>query len=176
MAEQLTFQFEDGGSIPTSPLQLEIKEISWRLFKECNMAWHSRLPKPGGFYINGMFFGAFHKGMCLAVAGWSNPIARRLNGRNWYELRRMAISPNMPKNTASRMLSIMIKIIKKTKHNLKKLISYQDVSVHAGTIYKAAGWHSTPYIPGSRHRWLCHSRPSAILQTMSIKIRWECDL
>ena len=56
------------------------------------------------------------------------------------ELRRMAISQEAPKNTASRMIKIMIKIIKKTFPDIWKLISYQDTEVHNGTIYKASGW------------------------------------
>lgn len=49
----------------------------------------------------------------------------------------MACAPDAPKNTASRFLAWMTRQIPKT-HG--KAISYQDVEVHTGTIYKACGW------------------------------------
>lgn len=61
----------------------------------------------------------------------------------WLELKRMAISSDAPKNTASRMLSFMVRDIKKRFPNVPNLISYQDPVVHTGTIYKASGWICT---------------------------------
>ena len=49
MAERPLFQAEGGGSIPTSPLQLDIrgtKKVSdIKRICELNAVWHSRLPK-----------------------------------------------------------------------------------------------------------------------------------
>ncbi|MCX6706146.1 MAG: hypothetical protein NTV24_03540, partial [Candidatus Woesebacteria bacterium] len=50
------------------------------------------------------------------------------------------LSDKCPKNTASRVLSLMTKMIKKKFPDIKRLISYQDLDVHNGTIYKASGW------------------------------------
>ena len=49
-----------------------------------------------------------------------------------------AIASDAPKYTATRMLSIMVKRIKKEFPDIVRLISYQDTEVHKGTIYKAA--------------------------------------
>ena len=59
---------------------------------------------------------------------------------SWMELKRMALSGDAPKNTASRFLSWMVKQIKKDYPEVPRLISYQDPAVHKGTIYKASGW------------------------------------
>jgi hypothetical protein len=84
----------------------------------------------------------------------------------------MAISPDAPKNTASRMLKIMTILIKRRMENIYKLISYQDTSVHQGTIYKAAGWNAASY--SKYQSWNQHSkRPGRIEQSTAPKVRWE---
>jgi hypothetical protein len=148
-----------------------------------NRMWHSRLPDVGGFYINGLFFGGFFSETCYAVAGWSQPIAREFLGRNYFELRRFAIAPDAPKNTASRMIGFMVRYISRTMPNIVKLISYQDTAVHLGTIYKASGWKNAYYRDrGFEKAWEKHPRPCNT-QTSgengkinSPKIRWEKDL
>jgi hypothetical protein len=85
-------------------------------------------------------FGAECGNIWYAVGLWSAPIARHLNDRSTLELRRFAISPDAPRNTASRMLSVMKKLIESRLPHIKKLISYQDNEVHSGVIYKASGW------------------------------------
>jgi len=87
------------------------------------------------------------------------------------ELRRMAISKDAPKNTASSMIGVMVKLIKKKFPELKRLISYQDTEVHAGTIYKASGW----VIGGESEgiSWTTGTRARNKEQTMAKKIRWE---
>ena len=148
------FPVEGQGSIPMSPLQFEIKQCDRKIFKTLNKKWHSRLPLMGSFYINSVFFCAEYKNIYYAVAGWSAPIAPIFNmsglNNKILELRRMAISSDAPKNTASRMISIMTKIIKNTKPNIYRLISYQDTEVHTGTIYKASGWKIGAYYSGCR--------------------------
>lgn len=122
-------------------------------------------------------FGAFYNNQCYAVAIWSSPIAqnRFKDGRRILELRRMAICEESPKNTASRMISIMVKMIKVMFPKVNRLISYQDTSVHNGTIYKASGWVAT-----SRTKftpWF-GVNPTATLQDQAVadKVRWELVL
>jgi hypothetical protein len=144
-----------------------------------NEQWHSRLPYVGGFYIDGLFFGGFFGPVCYAVAGWSAPIARMLTlkGKIYYELRRFAIAPDAPRNTASRMLAFMVRYIKKTKPKKDCLISYQDTEVHTGTIYKAVGWNAAHISKANDQNWVkTHGRPSSSLQTTAPKIRWEKQL
>jgi len=149
---------------------------------ELNKKWHSRVPILGNWQ-QCFAYGAFFDGRCFAVALWSHPVARHFNGRGYLELRRMAICQEAPKNTASRMLSIMTTLIKREFPNIVKLISYQDVAVHSGTIYKASGWKFGAYRDrGKEKAWT--NRPGRIAQTgtsvegkcNSAKIRWELDI
>ena len=179
------FQEEDGGANPTSPLQFEIIEIDRYKAQELNRQWHSRLPEYNtGFCLNSIVsYGAISNNKYYAVAIWTNPVAAALPQHKWLELRRMAICSDAPKNTASRMISIMTKLIKKKFPHVIKLISYQDCETHQGTIYKASGWTIGNYHSGGS--W---NRPNAknlngkprtrpdLNQATGAKIRWEKDL
>jgi len=122
--------------LKASMLQIELceKEQAVKLVR----LWHSRLPKtqlgPWQFA-----FKAHYDDTIFAVALWSNPSARMLPN-HWLELRRMACSPVAPKYTASRMLGEMVKYLKRYFPEREKCISYQDLNVHSGTIYKAGNW------------------------------------
>lgn len=130
-----------GGSIPTSALHS--KEL---VFEQCQKPhavelvrlWHSRLPgcQSGPWQYA---FRAHKNDVTYAVALWNNPSARCLPP-HWLELRRMACAPDAPKNTASCFLGWMVRFFKKTCPDREKVISYQDLEVHTGTIYKASGW------------------------------------
>ncbi len=167
------FQTEGGGSIPTSPLQLTFGEITLSQAKQLNEFWHSRLP---GYTQTQAIacYGAEFKGLFYAIAIWSNPSSASLPS-NWIELKRMAISQDAPKNTASRMISWMVKDIRKSRPLCPKLISYQDTEVHAGTIYKASGWCAAHVSKGDTWQGR-KNRPRSIEQTTSPKVRWEFDL
>jgi len=121
------FQQVDGGAIPTSPLQMRVELIKQRTALDLNMKWHSKLPVIKNYWYC-KCFGAFFNHQIFAVAMWSIPVATKLNNMGMYEMRRMAISPEAPKNTASWMLSRMRILIHKMKPQIKTLISYQDTS------------------------------------------------
>jgi hypothetical protein len=121
-------------------------------------------------------YGASFGNRFYAVAMWSLPIAanRLRDGYNILELRRFAISPDAPKNTASFMLSRMRKAIRKEMPEIKRLISYQDTVAHDGTIYKAAGWIArgrSDYVSWENHS----KRPGSVEQSTADKVRWECE-
>lgn len=173
------FQTGGDGSTPVSTLQ-----VSDLIFEPCsrfyaidlNLAWHSRLP-----YINicgiTYAFHARHKEVTYAVALWSHPLARLLP-QHWLELRRMACSPEMPKNGASAFLAWMARYLKTNAREHERLVSYQDCDVHLGTIYKAAGWNLANRSKGSG--WLHHVRPGSNRNGEAVatseKIRWEKSL
>lgn len=163
------FQEEDDGLTPISPLQLDIGQIDRKIFKNLNSEWHSRLPEVTNCF-SGICFGAVYKNRFYAVAWWSIPIAenRLKNGKSIYELRRMAISDDSPKNTASRFLKIMLMRIKKDLPRIKKVISYQDTAVHVGTIYKASGW--TQETKPTFTSW--KNRPNRNDLSTGEKVRW----
>lgn len=174
------FQKSSGGSKPTSSLQLRIEIIKPQLACELNEKWHSRLPKIHWSNIvrntHYVCFGAQYDYSWYAVGIWSSPVAqnRFKDGKQILELRRLAICKNAPKNTASRIIKIMIKEIKKRFPDIKKLISYQDTEVHKGTIYKASNWKI-----GSENKgisWTTKIRKRNKEQTLAKKIRWEYNL
>ncbi|MBT9165278.1 MAG: hypothetical protein DDT23_01293 [candidate division WS2 bacterium] len=84
----------------------------------------------------------------------------------------MAISPEAPRFTATWMLGKMVRDIKKRFPEIAKLISYQDVEVHKGTIYVAGGWikHSTETKFMS---WNTEKRKRNKPQSKANKVRWE---
>ncbi len=171
------FQAEYGGSKPTSALQLRIGKMSTRAAMQLNRQWHSRLPNLGNAF-QCVAFGAQCNNVFYAVAFWSAPVARLLNGKGMYELRRMAGADDAPKNTASRMLAIMAMQIRREMPNVSKLISYQDTAVHKGTIYKAAGWQPVERPEGWGKGWGkgWQSRDRNKEQTLADKVRWEYAL
>lgn len=172
------FQAGCGGSTPTSALDLQIDEIHRDMAVALNKKWHSRLPE----YRMGcrprqhawVCYGAFVEDICYAIAIWSHPNSRALDDGVTIELRRMAIAPDAPRNTASRMLRVMRLLI--AKYGLfSRLISYQDTEAHTGTIYKAAGWH-----PASHNNAMDYShggqRSRPKQKHMAAKVRWEYTL
>ena len=166
------FQAEGGGSTPTSALQLQVFGCPIRDAVRLNRKWHSRLPVLSNWQACEAYSAEF-EGVRYAVAIWSHPVARLLNGKGMWELRRMAIAPDAPRNTASRMLSVMSRLIRKARPDIATLISYQDTDVHKGTIYKASGW-SPRLMSDSQTKWSMPNREREDgPASNSPKVRWE---
>jgi hypothetical protein len=169
------FQADCGGSIPTSTLHLRFYAIAESVFLPLNEAWHSRLPRCGGSHFR-VCYGAEHDGLWYAAAAWSNPVARLLPQLEWLELRRFAIAPDAPKNSASRMLGWMRRDILKRFPDVTRLISYQDMDAHVGGIYRAAGWKQAEnYKPraGGWIGWGNRPRKGRTNQAVAPRMRWE---
>jgi len=138
--------------------------------------WHSRLPivKEGNILRNrrSVCFAAEYDGLFYATALWSDPVAanRFDEGATMLELRRLAIADDAPKNTATRMIKIMVMLIRRKFPDVTRLVSYQDTEVHAGTIYKAAGW--TQETVSTLNEWDKGSRKRSAAQSSAPKIRW----
>ena len=170
------FQEEGDGAIPISPLQLLIGEISVDKAMELNELWHSVLPETNKSNLvrtrYKVFYAATYKNKYYASAILTSPIAsnRIKDGLLWLELRRLAISNDAPKNTATRMLSIMRKLIHRKFPEILGLLSYRAVDHHKGTIYKAAGWSNTKR--SKSVAWHIGEKRNE-MQTKSDKIRWE---
>ncbi len=165
------FQEEGGGSIPTSPLQLNFHAIDKRLARSMVFDWHSKLPELTNWQTCNECYGAEYDGAWYAAAMWGAPIAREFNGRGYLELRRFAINDKAPRNTASRMLGWMLR---RLRQHYVLAISYQDTDVHLGTIYKASGWKAIGLKKNIGTGW--NTRDRSTMQTSSDKIRWEYPL
>lgn len=169
------FQAEGGGSIPTSALQLRFEVIDRYTMEALNRKWHSRLPRLSTACPCPAYYGAEFDGIWYAVAAWSHPISPQVD-QTWMELRRFAIAEDAPKNTASRMLSWMVRDIRKRFPAVPRLVSYQDTAVHAGTIYKASGWECCGVVSnnsGWSGKSTRYRRPDV---TTTPKQRWELGL
>jgi hypothetical protein len=123
---------------PTKARQLSLRVCDPFEARQCVGAWHSRLPDTQrGPWMLG--FVAEYGGHLYGGALWNNPSARMLPNE-WLELRRLALPDYAPPHAASWMLGAMRKWIARNRPEVPRLISYQDMDVHSGTIYRAAGW------------------------------------
>jgi hypothetical protein len=169
------FQAGGGGSTPTSALSLFFQAVDLPLAKQLNALWHSRQPRCGRPRCR-VAYAAECDSVFFAVAIWTNPIARLLPQTEWVELNRMAVAPDAPRNTASRMLAWMARDLSRRFPEVRRLISYQDCAHHAGTIYRAAGWSPVPLAKGSP--WVRDIGRGRFRrgQHVAHKVRWEKTL
>lgn len=168
---------------PSRASALTVEPCSVLFARQGIFAWHSRLPhtQTGPWKLA---FAGHYEQTCFAVALWHNPSARTLPG-DWLELRRLAVAPDAPHCTASRMLGQMTRWIKRNLPEVPMLLSYQDCDVHTGTIYKAAGWYvahesarrvrdrSKPRV-GTRRSY--RSNLNGVSTDAAPKIRWQLRL
>jgi hypothetical protein len=165
------FQGERGGSTPTSALQLRFRPIPLDTARQLNRTWHSRLPYIDRRVAGWVCYAAECDGVFYAAAVWGLPVARMLpQDGSCLELRRFAIAPDAPRNTASRMLAWMARTIVNEYPNAARLISYQDCDTHQGTIYRAAGW--IPFDAPGVGCWN-HAGRSRPARRILHKVRWE---
>lgn len=172
------FQSDYAFTKPDSAKKLEFYQCAVPVAQSLVRMWHSVLPNTllsnivrnkRHIAYSGEFDGLFY---CAAI--WTSPVAanRLKDGDKLLELRRLAIADDAPRNTASRMISWMCKDIRKRFPEIVKVISYQDTSVHIGTIYKASGW-SVIDTNGSLVDWAVNGRKRNRPQTLGRKVRWE---
>lgn len=164
---------------PPNTTQLTIKEIKPKIAQRLNQLWHSKLPNIPESNIqrntHKICYAINHNNETIGVAIWTSPVAqnRFKNGKTILELRRLALSPKCPKNTASKTISQMTKHIRKKFPEITRLISYQDTSVHTGTIYKASNWK--PATTTQFKTWTTRKKRHKD-QATGEKIRWEYQL
>lgn len=65
---------------------------------------------------------------------------KRYGGETW-ELSRLYLVDEVPKNAETWLLSKSVKIVRRERPDVEFLLSYADPSVgHAGTVYRASNW------------------------------------
>ena len=180
------FQAGEGGSIPTSALRarhLKFYRCDSSIAVQLCRAWHSRLPNTQDGPWQFAFVAEYH-GLAYGAALWNTPSGRCLP-QHWIELRRMVVSNDAPKFSASRFLGWMVRYFKAKCPGRERCISYQDTAAHDGTMYLAAGWSrgciSKPRVrdrsgnrKGTRrkYRWNINGAEA----DASAKVRWEKEL
>jgi len=145
MIEQLSFQIESGGSIPTSPLQLVIKPVNKITASECYKKYHYF---GGKGFLSSFSYGVYFNNLIEGAISYGIPNAPCINGlfteetqQYWLELTRLALSDKLPKNSESRVISITNKMVKREYPKLKGIITYADTEYgHTGTIYRASNY------------------------------------
>lgn len=146
---QQTFQFVDGGSIPTSPHQFKIREGKYGEFAYLLKKYHYKSDKIGGSISHHLVLEFNNKVYGGIVIG------RMRHEKNYeeksVELRRMVLHPDCPKNTASYFLSKTIWWLKQNT-DIDVVYSFADQTVgHKGTIYKAANFKFVKETPPTTH-------------------------
>jgi len=160
-----------------SPKQIVLHECRAQVACMLNELWHSKLPKIHWSNVvrntHYVCYALTYNQAVIGVAIWSSPVAqnRMKDGKTILELRRLALCDVCPYNTATRVISEMIRRIKIKFPEIKKLISYQDTSVHLGTIYKASNWVMASEVPILD--WTTDKRKRNKLQSDSPKQRWD---
>ncbi len=182
IAVPILYQEGINGKTPGSAKDMRIQQILMRTAQQLNRCWHSMLPRTdlGNLLCGNMSlaFAAEYDIRYYAVAIYSQPIIHAMCDGKTIELRRLAICSEAPKNTASRMMAVCRKLVKKKMPHLERMISYLAVDVHEGTIYRADGWRPVGEIVDARPQRQRGSRQRATgpLQTTSRKQRWEIGL
>jgi len=138
------FQVGKGGAVPTSAHDLQLQVITRNLACECYRKWHYL---GDTLFLSSHDIGVFYNGELLGCISFGEPNATDLKGywnrhtqKGWLEIKRLALSPDCPKNSESRVIAISIRLLKKML-TLKGIVTYADSGVgHVGTIYKASGF------------------------------------
>ena len=147
IVEQSLFQATEGGAKPTSPhsaKDLELRQVKKQLAEVCYEKWHY-LGKTG--FISEINFGVYYDNKLWGSISYGSPNAKILKGyytpetqKGWWEIKRLAISDELPPNSASRIIAVSEKFLRKIRF-VKGIVTYADSGVgHTGTIYKASGF------------------------------------
>jgi hypothetical protein len=146
IVKQGSFQFPDGGASPTSTLQLQLRLIPSRLALNIYQRWHY-LGSIG--FISSINFGVLYDHHYVGAISYGPPNATdlspywtRSSQAGWWEIKRLALSPQCPRNSESRVIGVTIKLLRKMEA-VKGIVTYADSAQgHTGTIYKASGFAS----------------------------------
>ncbi len=140
--QELLFQIQDGGSIPTSPHQFcrcSLKEVSSFI-----KAHHYSHTHPGGIDFSfKLSVGWKLSGACVFGYMAGNPKASILpeyRPNQCRELMRLVLLDEVPKNSESQFIGWCLRWLKKNT-DLQAIVSFADpVHGHTGTVYKASNW------------------------------------
>lgn len=145
VVERSLFQATDGGSIPTSPHQLVLREITKKQAQACYEQWHY-LGKKG--FVATHNFGVTTNGHLWGCISYKPPSAEETvkgilgttDQSGVFEIGRLALSDALPKNSESRVIAVSLRLLRKMTP-VKAVITYADTAAgHTGIIYRATGF------------------------------------
>ena len=139
--EQLSFQIEDGGSIPTSPLQLFFKSINYETATKVIIERHYLHRQAPITWAFGAYFNDILVGVCTIGKPASHTLIEgccgKENAHKVFELNRLWLDDNAPKNSESRFIGWVLRQIPRGT----VLVSYADAAYnHRGIVYQATNW------------------------------------
>lgn len=134
----------DGGSTPTSTLQkLRVQQCNLPSVSGFVSTWHYSRSVFG--LTDSHCFRVLMDDALVGAAIFGAPAGRGVakkyapNDERLVELRRFCMIDRLPKNSESRVLGIMCRLLR--KQGVQRVLSYADPVVgHEGTIYRAAGF------------------------------------
>ena len=122
--------------------ELMIAPCDYRAAKYAVMKWHYSRTMPVGKLVKyGVWENDIFSGCVIFGRGASKPIYKSLSlgYTELVELVRVAL--NKHATPVSKIISICIKILKRTNPGLKMIVSFSDMNQnHYGTIYQAGNW------------------------------------
>jgi len=138
------FQELNGGARPTSPLQFLIREVNHTTATNFYKKWHYLGEID---FIASVNYGAYFLNNIYGVISYGCPNAKKMRGLydektqcGWWEIKRLAMDDNAPRNSESRFIRVSLKILRKF-FIVRGLLTLADDGVgHVGTIYKASGF------------------------------------
>jgi hypothetical protein len=133
-----------GGATPTPALQqLTVKPVPFFMARQLLVREHYLHSFPGGTKLAfGAFVGTRLLGALTLGAGPANAysLVDGANPDDCLALSRLWLSEELPKNSESRFLGIVMRALKRNT-SLKFLVSYADPTQgHLGTVYQATNW------------------------------------
>lgn len=142
MVEQTADQLSDDGSIPISSLQVSeclLQDI--KLFVEQTHYSHSVFGVTSEFCFSVKF-----DGTVVGAAIFGKPagmgVLKKYSEDGKFrctELRRFVLADECPRNSESKMIAVMLKMLR--KKGVQRILSYADPNAgHTGVIYKATGF------------------------------------
>lgn len=157
-AELPLFQGEDGGATPTSPLQLHFREINAATAGGAYRRWHY-LGDQG--FVSQINFGAYFGGVLEGAISYGPPNATDLRGYftrktqgEWWEIKRLVMSPACPRNSESRFIGVTLRLLKRIAV-VRGVVTYADDGQgHVGTIYKASGFAALGMTAAKNDFWV----------------------
>ncbi len=144
MAKQLSFLSDEGGSIPTSPLQYHIRKVNSLTASNFYSRWHYL---GNTDFISTVNYGAYFENICHGVISYGSPNAKKMKNyydentqKGWWEIKRLAMVDDAPKNSESRFIKVS-RILLRKEFFVKGILTLADTSVnHTGIIYRASGF------------------------------------
>ncbi len=133
-----------GGALPTPALhQLSVRPVPFSVAKRMLEREHYLHSFPGGTVLAfSVFYGSHLTGALTLGAGPAHAywLVADAASKDCCALSRFWLDGSLPKNTASRILAVVTRLIRRPT-TLKFLITYADPAHgHTGTIYQATNW------------------------------------